>query len=108
MQHFGIRTIGNGGQQFGVIARLRLVAARQLQSQLSQHGTERGNRFGAWLIVDTEQCRLLRFLNETRGGDVRQDHTLFNQLMRIVTLSLFDTLNTAFGIEDEFSFFTFK
>ncbi|MDC8884757.1 Uncharacterised protein [Klebsiella pneumoniae] len=58
--------------------------------------------------MDTEQRRLLRLLNEARGGDVRQDHALFNQLMRIVTLSLFDTLNTAFGIEDEFSFFTFK
>lgn len=58
--------------------------------------------------MDTEQRRLLRLLNEARGGDVRRDHALFNQLMRIVTLSLFDTLNTAFGIEDEFSFFTFK
>ena len=48
--------------------------------------------------MDTEQRRLLRLLNEARGGDVRQDHALFNQLVRVVTLRLLDTLNTAFGM----------
>ena len=108
LKHLRIRAIGDGGQQFGVIARLRLVAARQFQPQLRQHAAERGNRLGARLIVNTEQRRLLRLLNEARGGDVRQDHALFNQLVRIVPLGLFDTLDTALGVEDEFSFFTFK
>ena len=108
LQHFRIRAIGDGGQQFCVIARLRLVAARQFQTQLRQHAAERGNRLGARLIVNTEQRRLLRLLNEARSGDVRQDHALFNQLVRVVTLSLLNTFNTTFSIKDEFSFFTLK
>lgn len=58
--------------------------------------------------MDTEQGRFLGLLNEARSGNVRRDHALFNQLVRIVTLSLFNAFNTAFSIEDEFSFFTLK
>ena len=40
LQHFCIRTIADGFQQLGVIARLWLVATRQFQAQFSQHGAE--------------------------------------------------------------------
>ncbi|WP_339354934.1 RNB domain-containing ribonuclease, partial [Klebsiella pneumoniae] len=60
--------------------------ARQLQSQLSQHGTEGGNRFGGWLIMDTEQRWLLRLLNEARGGisfESEEAKFIFNAERRI-------------------------
>ncbi|MNP45232.1 hypothetical protein D3C76_1391380 [compost metagenome] len=108
MQHFCVRTIADGLQQLGVIARLGFVAARQLKAQLRQHGTERGDGFGGRFIVNTEQRRLFGFLNEARRGDVRQDHALFNQLVRIVTLGLFDPLDATFCVEDELRLFTLK
>lgn len=108
MQHFRVRTIADGFQQLGVIAWLRLITAGQLQTEFSQHGAERGYGFRGWLVVNTEQRRLFGFLNETCRRDVRRDHTLFNQLVRIVTLGLFDTLNAALGVEDKLRFFTLK
>ena len=108
LQHFCIRTIANGFQQLGVIARLWLIAARQLQTELGQYGAERGDGFRRRFIVNTKQRRLFGFLNEACRRDVRQDHTLFNQLVRIVTLSLFDTLNAALGVEDKLRLFALK
>ena len=108
LQHFMIRTIGNRDQQLSVITRLWFIAARQLQPQLRQYGTECGNRFGARLIVDTEQRRLQRLLNEACGGDVRQNHALFDQFVRIVTLRLLNALNTTFSVKDKLRFFALK
>ncbi len=59
----------------------------------------------SWIRNSAGSCA---FSTKRAAEMFAEDHALFNQLMRIVTLSLFDTLNTAFGIEDEFSFFTFK
>ena len=108
LQHFRVRTIADGFQQLGVIAWLRLITARQLQTEFSQHGAERGYGLRGWLVVNTEQRRLFGFLNETCRRDVRQDHTLFNQLVRIVTLSLFDTLDTTLSVKDKLRLFTLK
>ena len=108
LQHFCVRTVANGLQQLGVIARLWLVASGQFQTQFSQHGAERRNGFRGRLIVNTEQRWLFGFLDETCRRDVRQNHTLFDQLVRVVTLGLLDTLNTAFGVENEFRLFTLK
>ena len=108
LQHFGIRSVGNRFQQLSVVARLRFVATRQFEAQFRQHGTERGDRFSRWLVVNTEQRRLFGFLNETRRRDVGQDHALFNQLVRVVTLGLFNTLDAAIGVEDKLRFFAFK
>ena len=58
--------------------------------------------------MNTEQRWLFGFLNETCRRDVRQDHTLFDQLVGVVTLGLLNTLNAAFGVEDEFRFFALK
>ncbi|MNP41688.1 hypothetical protein D3C76_1354040 [compost metagenome] len=58
--------------------------------------------------MNTEQRRLFGFLNETRRRNVRQDHALFNQLVRIVTLRLLDTFDAALGVEDKLRFFALK
>ena len=103
-----IGTIGDRFQQRGVIAWLRLVAARQLQTQLGEHGTERGNGVVGRFIVNTEQRRLFCLLYEACRRDVGEDHALFNQLVRVVTLRLLDTLNAAFGVENELRLFALK
>ncbi|MNS91205.1 hypothetical protein D3C72_1252840 [compost metagenome] len=108
LQHFRIRTIADGLQQLGVIARLWFTATRQLQAQLRQHRTERGDRFSGRFIVNTEQRRLFGFLNETRRRDVCQDHALFNQFVGIVTLRLLDTLDTTLSVEDKLRLFALK
>ncbi len=58
--------------------------------------------------MNTEQRRLVGFLDEARRRDVGQDHALFDQLVRIVTLGLFDTLNAALGVEDKLRLFALK
>lgn len=77
-------------------------------AEFSQHGAERGYGFRGWLVVNTEQRRLFGFLNETCRRDVCRDHTLFNQLVRIVTLGLLDTLDTTLSVEDKLRFFALK
>ena len=58
--------------------------------------------------MNTEQRWLFGFLNETRCRDVRQDHTLFDQLVRIITLGLLDTLNATLCVEDKLRFFALE
>ena len=58
--------------------------------------------------MDTEQRRLQRLFNKACGGDVRQNHALFDQFMRIVTLRLLNALNAAFSVKDKLRFFALE
>ena len=108
LQHLVVRPVGNGGQQLGVIARLRLAASRQLEAQLRQHRAESGDRIVARLIVNAEQRGLFGFLHEARGGDIGEDHALFDKLVGVVALGLLNAFDAALGVKDEFRFFSFK
>ncbi|MNE50842.1 hypothetical protein D3C80_1454370 [compost metagenome] len=47
-------------------------------------------------------------LNKACRRNVRHDHALFDQFVRVITYRWLHALNTAFGVEDKLGFFGFE
>ncbi len=77
------------------------VTTAELQAELAEEFTQRFQLFRLGSFVDTIQRRNFVFEQKTGGGDVGDDHALFDQLVRIVAHQRHDLFDLALLAEHD-------
>ncbi len=87
-----------------VVARVRLVAAAQAQTELGEEHAQIGQPLRGGALVDAVQRRQLVLVEEARGGDVGRQHALLDDLVGDVARARNDLLDLALVVEDDLGF----
>ena len=94
-----IRALSHLLQHLGIVFGLRLFTTWQGQAEIFEEGTQVGELFLLWCIVDAEQRRDLVLLEKFRGTNIGGDHAFLDQLMRVIPLQGHDAFDLFFGTE---------
>ena len=88
-------------QQLRVVGRRRLVAARERERAARQEIAQRRELLGRGPLVHAVERRMLVRGEEFRGADVRGEHALLDQLVRVVAHDRHDPDDLALDVELE-------
>ncbi|VWC36931.1 hypothetical protein BPS26883_06741 [Burkholderia pseudomultivorans] len=101
LQHLRVGPVADLRHQRGVVARMRLVAAAEREPHAAQERAQVLELLGRRPRMHAVQARMLVALQEVGRADVRRQHALLDQLVRVVALARHDLLDLALRVADD-------
>src|SRR6266568_2789823 len=104
LEELHVRTLARGLEQLRIVFGRGLVTARELQSELLEELAQIRELLRSRPFMDTVERGLPVFGERIGRTDVRREHALFDDAVRVVALDAVDARDAPFRVEDELGF----
>src|SRR6266516_3139046 len=104
LEELHVRTLARGLEQLRIVFGRGLVTARELQSELLEELAQIRELLRSRPFMDTVERGLNVFGEKIGRTDVRREHALFDDAVRVVALDAVDARDAPFRVEDELGF----